>query len=164
MVDTGRVAEIVTDLYRGRKEAMLKTCAVGKRIIPVMLLSLLAACSSTRLTGSVLTAEKKPAAGMEVLIKAEPGDGSKGTRSTRMKPDGTFDLRGLEPNTIYRITAICEADNTRARVDNIYVTKGKNELAENKMLILAVHKPTPAIEDTSKGIESGKGKVIPENP
>jgi len=149
----------VTDLYGRRKEAMLKTCVVGNGIILLVLLSLLAACSSTRLSGSVLTSEKKPAAGLEVLIKAEPGG-----RSARMKQDGSFVLKGLEPNTIYRITAICEADNSRARVDNIYVTKGKNELPENKMLILAIHKPTKAIEDTSKGIEQGKGKVIPENP
>ena len=69
-----------------------------------------------------------------------------------------------EKDTIYRITAICDADNSRASVDLIFVKEGKNELSEDKMLILAVHKPTPAIEDTSKGIDPGKGKVIPENP
>lgn len=142
-----------------RPHAVARGC-----ILLVTLLSLLAACSSTRLTGSVLTSEKEPAAGLEVLVTAEPGDGSKGIKSTQMKPDGTFELKGLEPNTIYRVTAICEADNSRARVDNVFVTKGKNELPENKVLILAVHRPTPAIEDTSKGIESVKGKVIPENP
>ena len=138
--------------------------AVRGFILLVTLLSLLAGCSSTRLTGSVLTSEKKPAAGLEVLITAEPGGGSKGIKSTRMKPDGTFVLKGLEKDTIYRITAICDADNSRASVDLIFVKEGKNELSEDKMLILAVHKPTPAIEDTSKGIDPGKGKVIPENP
>ncbi|MFQ6033039.1 MAG: hypothetical protein ACE5K2_08980 [Candidatus Zixiibacteriota bacterium] len=137
----------------------MKAC-LGVRVIGLLVfLCFFSACAKTQLCGSVYTPDKEPARGLKVLIKAEPGG-----KSTRLKEDGSFILKGLKPNTIYRIEAICEADNTRARVDNIYIEKGKNQLPENKMLILATHIPTEAREDTTKPIDPGKGRTVPENP
>jgi len=136
----------------------LRDYARVKLTVLLLFLCFISACASTRLQGVVYTPDKERASG-KILIKAEPGG-----KSTWIKEDGSFILKGLEPNTVYNVIAICEKDNTRAQVENVYIEKGKNELPENKMLILAVRIPTEAREDTSKAKDPGKGKVRPEKP
>jgi hypothetical protein len=147
-----------TRLQKVRKEEVLKDYVGAKLLVLLVFLCFLSACASTRLQGVVYTPDKERASG-KILIKAEPGG-----KSTWIKEDGSFILKGLEPNTVYSIMAICETDNTRARVENVYIEKGKNDLPENKMLILAIRIPTEAIQDTSKDMDKGKGKVKPEKP
>lgn len=137
----------------------MKSYVETRVMILLLFLCLLSACAKNQLQGWVLTPEKEPAKGKKILIKADPGG-----KSTYVKPDGSFILKGLEPSKVYTIIAICEADNTRARVDNIYINKGKTSLPENKMLILTTHLLAPPSEDTSKIEEPGKGRTVPEHP
>ncbi len=136
----------------------MKDYARVKLTVLLLLLCFISACASTRLQGVVYTPDKERATG-KILVIAEPGG-----KSTWIKEDGSFILKGLEPNTVYDIIAICEKDNTRARVETVPIKKGNNELPENKMLILAVRIPTEAREDTSKIDPGSKGRPVPEPP
>jgi hypothetical protein len=161
VVDTGigTVAKMRRKLQEGRKEEALKSYVEAKAIIFLVFLSLLAGCAKTQLCGSVYTSDKEPVKGLKVQVKAEPG-----SKSTWVKEDGSFCLKGLKPNTAYDIIAICETDNTRARADNVHVNKGNNTVPDNKMLILAIPIPTKAHEDTSEDIKEGPGRTVPEKP
>lgn len=138
----------------------MRNYAKMEALVLMLWLCLVLACASTQLQGRVWTTEKEPAKNLKIVVKAEPG----GKFAYVNKQSGGFVLKGLEPNTAYAITAICEEDNTRARVENVYINKGKNELQPNKMLILATHITPPASADTSSPAEPGKGRTIPEKP
>jgi len=138
----------------------LRNYAKIEALVFMMWLCLVLACASTQLQGRVWTTEKEPAKNLRIVVKADPG----GKFAYVNKQNGSFVLKGLEPNTAYAITAVCEEDNTRARVENVYINKGKNELQPNKMLILATHITPPASADTSSPPDPGKGRTIPEKP
>jgi hypothetical protein len=138
----------------------LRTYAKIEALAYMLCLCLILACASTQLQGQVWTVDKEPAKNLKIVVKAEPG----GKFAYVDKQNGSFLLKGLVPNTAYAITAICEEDNTKARVENVYINKGKNELQSNKMLILATHIEAPASADTSSPAEPGKGQAIPEKP
>lgn len=140
---------------------MRNYAGVELTIVGVLLLalSLFSGCAVTQLHGTIYTADKEPAKNLKILVKAEPGN-----RSTYTRKDGSFILRGLEPNTAYSIIATCEADNTTVRVENIYIKKGKNLLPENKILILAIHKPAEPQEEPTEQINDDTGPTVPEKP
>ncbi len=138
----------------------MRNYAKIEALVLLMWSCLVFACASTQLHGQVWTPEKEPAKNRRIVVKAEPG----GKFTYVDKQNGSFVLKGLEPNTAYAITAECEEDNTRARVENVYITKGRNELQSNKMLILATDIMAPASADTSSPAEPNKGRVIPEKP
>ena len=127
--------------------------------ILLALVCFLSACSSTRLHGVVYTSDKQPARDSKILVRTESG-----SQAAWIKEDGSFVLKGLEPKHVYTIIAVSEADNTEARVQGIFIEKGENVLAENKMLILAVPITTPPSQDTTGVKNQGKGTVIPETP
>lgn len=154
------MAKMRRKLQDGRKEKALKSYVEAKVIIFLVFLSLLSGCAQTQLCGLVYTSDKEPVKGLKVQVKAEPG-----SKSTWVKEDGSFCLKGLKPNTAYDIIAICETDNTRAWADNIHIDKGNNTLPDNKMLILAIPIPTEAHKDTTgKEIKEGPGRTVPEKP
>jgi len=91
-------------------------------------------------------------AGIEV--RAEPGG-----KSTALKKDGSFVLKGLQPYTAYDIIAVCLADKSQTQASNVYVQKGRNRLPESVRLRLVCNTETSdAVGDTS---DNGTGGTQP---
>jgi len=125
-------------------------------------LCLVMACSSTMLRGTVLTSENQPATNLEIEVSAELD--SEVIKTTKVnKTNGIFILKGLEPNSSYKIIAECKKDETKAVAENVYINKGKNQLRSNK-LILPTHITPSAEKDTSSRIPPEQGTIVPDSP
>jgi hypothetical protein len=146
-------------LKKGTKETAMKGYVKTGAIVLLVFWCSFSACSSTRLTGVVYTSDKQPARDTKILVRAEPGN-----QATWVREDGSFELKGLEPEHVYTIIAVSEADNTEARVQRVHIEEGQNILAQNQMLILAVPITTSPSQDTSSIKNQGKGAVVPETP
>ena len=142
---------------KSNKEAVLKNQAEVGLAVFFLASCLLWGCAGTRLCGKVYDANQEPVTGRKIEVKAEPGN-----RSTWIKDDGSFVLKGLKADRVYTIIATCGADEDRARV---YIHKGKNALPEDQILQVACERiSTPPAEDTLGQDEKTKGPVKPRPP